>query len=75
MSRIYIVARGVYIFDWSSGEKEWGREVFGEIITPSFPNLVKYVNLQMLKAHKTPSRLNMKKYGEAHHNEITECQK
>lgn len=30
-------------------------------MVPNFPNLVKYINLQVFKVQKTPNSINMKK--------------
>ena len=36
-------------------------KVLREMIVSYFPNLLKYINLQVLKAQKTPNRITMKK--------------
>ena len=41
-------------------KREW-EKVLREIIVSYFPNLLKYINLQVLKAQKTPNRITMKK--------------
>ena len=41
-------------------KREW-EKVLQEIIVSYFPNLLKYKNLQVLKAQKTPNRITIKK--------------
>lgn len=50
------------------------KEIFEEIITRSFPNLTKNINLKIQKAPKTPSRINSEIHTKTCYNQTLEQQ-
>ena len=50
-------------------ESEQGIEnLFEEIMTENFPNLVKEKDMQVQEAQRVPNKLCLEAYTEAHHN-------
>lgn len=75
MSRIYIVARGVCIYLIGVQEK-MGKISIWRNNNPQFPQLGEIRKLTDVKSSQNTKQVKYEEnYGEAHHNEITECQK